>query len=226
MRIQPASLLLLLAFGVPAVCAAQDPARIVYTFDHPQLQPAKYTITIDESGNGHFVSQPGSATLDRTDDVMPAPVDRSIQLDESLRSELFRYAHTHSFFDTRCDRGQAGLAFTGNKTLSYTGADGHGTCTFVWAADPVLQRLSDQLNAVAYTLEVGRRLDVEVRHDRLGLDSELESLQDALKDRRASDLPNIAPQLQAIASDQQVMDRARKRAQALLSKCELPPTHN
>jgi len=90
----------------------------------------------------------------------------------------------------------------------------------VWAADPVLQRLSDQLNAVAFTLEVGRRLEVEVRHDRLGLDSELEGLQDALKDQRASGLPNIASDLQTIAEDQQVMDRARKKALALLSRCE------
>lgn len=209
----------------PAV--AQDSARIVYTFEHPQLNPAKYTITIDEKGGGHFVSVPGGAgTTDYQDTVFPAPVDRDIQLDGKLRADLFTYARAHDFFNQHCDRGHAGLAFIGNKTLAYTGGDGHGTCTFVWAADPVLQRLADQLNAVAFTIEIGRRLEVEVRHDRLGLDSELQGLQDALKDQRASDLPNIASDLQTIAEDQQVMDRARKRAMALLSRCEVQEKRN
>ena len=205
---------------------AQTSARIVYTFEHPQLNPSKYTITIDESGAGHFASQPGMTNIDYQDGVFPAPVDRDIRLDEKLRADLFSYARAHAFFSTHCDQSRSGLAFTGNKTFAYTGTEGHGACSFVWASDPVLQRLSDQLNAVAFTIEIGRRLEVEVRHDRLGLDSELEGLQDALKDQRAWDLPNIAADLHAIAEDQQVMDRARKRALALLSRCEEPAKRN
>lgn len=208
----------------PAI--AQTSARIVYTFQHPQLNPTKYTITIDETGAGHFSSQPGMTNVDYQDGVFPSPVDRDIHLDQKLRTDMFDYARAHAFFSGQCDRGRSGLAFTGNKTFSYNGADGQGTCSFVWASDPVLQRISDQLNAVAFTIEIGRRLEVEVRHDRLGLDSELEGLQDALKDQRAWDLPNIASDLQAIAENQQVMDRARKRALALLSRCESPDKRN
>lgn len=208
----------------PAI--AQTSARIVYTFQHPQLNPSKYTITIDEDGSGHFSSQPGLANIDYQDGVFPSPVDREIHIDGKLRMDLFGYARAHAFFSEHCDRSRAGLAFTGNKTFAYTGSDGQGTCSFVWASDPALQRLSDQLNAVAFTIEIGRRLEVEVRHDRLGLDSELEGLQDALKDQRAWDLPNIADDLQAIAQNQEVMDRARKRALALLSRCETPDKRN
>jgi hypothetical protein len=139
---------------------------------------------------------------------------------------LFGYARTHSFFATHCASAQTNLAFTGNKTLTYSGPDGSGSCTFVWAGDPALQRIVDQLGAVAFTLEEGRRLDVEVRHDRLGLDAELEALQEAVKDRRASDLPNIAEELHAIADNQQVMDRARKRALALLAHSETSQKRN
>lgn len=200
-------------------------ARIVYTFDDPQLQPARYTIMIDEAGVGHFTSQPGPAPVDTSDDVYPAPMDRDIRLDDTLRAQLFSYARAHSLFQTSCERGGK-LAFTGNKTLAYTGPEGHGSCAFVWAADPALQRLSDQLGSVAATLEFGRRLGVEVRHDRLGLDAELESLQDAVNDQRAADLRNIAVELQTIAEDQDVMQRARKRAMALLSKCDSTPRSN
>jgi len=218
MRSHPALLAFFVSLVAAAPLAAQAPARIVYTFQHPQLQPSKYTITIDENGAAHFVSQPGLAQQD--DDVFPAAIDRDIHIDETLTASLFHYARAHSGFATDCSRHQSNLAFTGNRTLTYTGPDGHGSCAFVWAADSTLQNLSDQLGAVALTIEFGRRLDVEVQHDRLGLDAELQSLQDAVKDRRASDLPNIAEQLQAIADDQQVMDRARKRAVALLSRCE------
>ncbi|MGC2300122.1 MAG: hypothetical protein WA476_15045 [Acidobacteriaceae bacterium] len=226
--IRPAPLTLLFALAaVPLTAQIPTPAstHIVYTFEHPQLQPSRYTITIDETGAGRFASEPGPVG-DASDGVFPTALDRPILLDDSLRSDLFRYARSHSFFATHCSASQTGLAFTGNKTLSYSGPDGNGSCTFVWAGDPALQRMADQLGAVAFTLEEGRRLDVEVRHDRLGLDAELETLQDAVKDRRAWDLPNIADQLKVIAEDQQVMDRARKRALALLSRCETPQKRN
>lgn len=228
MRMHPAPLTLLLALFV-APLPAQTPlaaAHITYTFTHPQLQPSRFTISIDETGAGRFTSEPGPMPTDATDGVFPTRLDRPIVLDDSLRADLFRYARGHNFFATRCSITQTSLAFTGNKTLSYTGPDGSGSCAFVWARDPVLQRIADQLGGVAFTIEEGRRLDLEVQHDRLGLDAELETLQDAVKDRRAWDLPNIAPQLQTIAENQQVMDRARKRAQALLARCETAPKRN
>ncbi len=232
MRIHPAllsvlSVLIVMATSVtlPAQVPVSASARIVYTFEHPQLQPARYTITIEESGAGRFASQPGPVS-DDNDGVFPTPVDRPIELDNSLRVSLFRYARAHNLFAAGCTNANSRLAFTGNKTLTYSGPDGSGSCTFVWAGDAELQRISDNLGAVAYTIEEGRRLDVEFRHDRLGLDAELASLQDAVKDRRAEDLPNIADQLQAIAEDQRVMDRARKRALALLARCDSPQKPN
>ena len=228
MRIHPALFATLFAFATVSMPAQSTPAenpaagsaaRIVFTFDHPQLQPAHYSITVEESGAGQFSSRPGSAS-DAGDDVMPAPLDRPIQIDATLRNELFAWARAHNFFNTRCTTTRTSLAFTGNKTLAYTGPDGSGSCKFVWAEDPALGRLADQLGAVAFTLEEGRRLEVEVRHDRLGLDAELENLQEAYKDHRAADLTNIAEQLHAVADDPQVMNRARKRAQELLAYCD------
>lgn len=223
------SALLSLFVVLAASLSAQSPARITYTFEHPQLQPSRYTIAIDETGAGRFTSQPGPASTasgGNYDGVFPTPVDRPILLDDTLRANLFRYARSHAFFGTRCSTTQTTLAFTGNKTLSYSGSDGSGSCAYVWAADPVLQRLSDQLGAVAFTMEEGRRLDLELLHDHLGLDAELESLQDAVKDHRADDLANIADQLNAIAQNSQVMDRARKRAQALLAHTETAQKRN
>jgi hypothetical protein len=219
------SFVLIAAVPLFAQSSTLSAAQIVFTFDHPQLQPSHYTMTIDETGAGRFVSKPGPVS-DGNDGVSPTPVDRPIVLDDPLRAELFRYARAHSYFATRCTTDQTTLAFTGNKTYAYTGPDGNGSCTFVWAADPALQRLTDELGSVAFTLEEGRRLDVEVRHDRLGLDAELEALQDAVKDRRASGLPNIADELHAIADNEQVMERARKRALSLLASGSASRKHD
>lgn len=208
-------------YAQPAHPFAAATPQIVYTFEHPQLQPARYSFTIDESGKGRFVSVPGSAATD--DDTVPVPMDRAVQIDPSFAIDLFRYARAHDFFDTHCSNDHGNLAFTGNKTFAYSGPDGKGSCSFVWAADPLLQGFSDRLGGVAFTLEIGQRLDLEVQHDRLGLDAELQTLQDAVKDHRAWGLVNIAPQLQTIADDQQVMNRARKRAVALLNASEAPP---
>jgi hypothetical protein len=224
MRLHSALLAFFVSVLAAAPLAAQTPARIVFSFEHPQLQPSRYTITVEENGVAHFDSEPGLAQQD--DDVFPAAINRSIRIDDTLREGLFRYARSHSYFATDCNRRQNNLAFTGHRNFAYKGPDGEGSCAFVWAADSTLQNLSDQLGAVALTIEIGRRLDVEVQHDRLGLDAELQSLQDAVKERRASDLPNIADQLHAIATDQQVMDRARKRALALLSRCDTAQKSN
>lgn len=233
MRTHPALLSVLLApLLISLSIAAQSPAasqsavgtHVVFTFEHPQLQPARYSFTIAEDGRGRFVSQPGTTNVD--DDIVATPIDRPVQLDAALTADLFHYARSHSYFATHCSNDHDKLAFTGNKTMSYTGPDGQGSCSFVWATDPALQRLSDQLGAVAFTIQIGQRLDVEVRHDRLGLDAELATLQDAVKDHRAGDLPNIADELQVIADDQDVMNRARKRAEVLLSSCESPQKPN
>ena len=236
MRPRSASLLPLLLAAAALIAQTPVPsssetapaaaAHITFTFEHPQLQPSRYTISIDETGAGRFTSQPGPAS-NPTDGPFPTPLDRPILLNDSLRASLFQYARAHSFFSTRCTTpAQGTLAFTGNKTLAYSGPDGSGSCTFVWAGDPALQRIVDELGACAFTMEEGRRLDLEVRHDRLGLDAELAALQDAVKDHRACDLGNIADQLHAIADNQQVMDRARKRALALLAHSDAPQKHN
>ena len=92
-----------------------------------------------------------------------------------------------------------------------------GECTFNWSRDQQLNQLADSLMAVAFTIHEGSRLAIEHVHSRLSLDAELEQLQDAAKDHRALEIENIAPELQSIAADPAVMNRARNRARALLN---------
>jgi hypothetical protein len=218
-RVLPGLLAVFLGYGGLA-SAQQTPAptqaRIRFVFENPKLQPASYVLDINEDGTGHFRSQAGSAGTTDPEGITSQGMETDIKINEPLRSFLFKTARSHNFFDVACESTKTKVAFTGKKALQYVGPDGDGACTFNWSHDQQLMRLSDELIAVAFTLEEGRRLAVEHEHNRLSLDAELEELQDAIKGGRARQIQNIAPQLESIASDEQVMERARSRARQLL----------
>lgn len=211
--------LLFLYFAGTLVASAQQTkaARIRFIFENPKLQPAGYVIDISEDGAGHFRSQPGSASSSDPETIAPQSIDTDIKIEEPLRSDLFKTARSHNYFNVACESTKSKVAFTGKKALQYSGPDGDGSCTFNWSHDQQLMKVVDDLIAVAFTIEEGRRLTVEHEHDRLSLDAELEALQDAVKSGRAQQIQNIAPQLEAIAADEKVMERARLRARQLLA---------
>jgi len=211
--------LLFLCFAGTLVASAQQTkaARIRFIFENPKLQPAGYVIDISEDGAGHFRSQPGSASSSDPETIAPESIDTDIRIEEPLRSDLFKTARSHNYFNVACESTKSKVAFTGKKALQYSGPDGDGSCTFNWSHDQQLMKVVDDLIAVAFTIEEGRRLTVEHEHDRLSLDAELEALQDAVKSGRAQQIQNIAPQLEAIAADEKVMERARLRARQLLA---------
>jgi hypothetical protein len=192
-------------------------SQISFVFDHAQLDPAAYTLVIREDGSGHYQSTPGPASGSGSDGIVSTPIDREIVIRDPLLESFFRTARSHHFFAMECEAPEQHIAFTGKKTVAYTGSDGHGECTYNWSRDQQLNELANDFMAVAYTIYIGNRLANEHVHSRLSLDSELEELQDAVKNRRALEIENIATELQSIAGDPAVMNRARNRARALLS---------
>ena len=216
-RVLPGLMLICMGGALLASAQQNSTARIRFIFENPKLQPASYSIEIGEDGSGHFKSEPGSASPADSEGVMPHPFSSDIKIEEPLLSLLFKTARSHNHFNVVCESTKVKVAFTGKKALQYSGPDGDGSCTFNWSRDQQLMKISDDMVAVAFTLEEGRRLAVEHEHSRLSLDAELESLQDAVKSGRAQQVQNIAPILQAILSDELVMERARNRARQLLA---------
>jgi hypothetical protein len=197
--------------------APPAPAQITFTFHNSKLQPSDYTIQISEDGSGHYKSvaypfQP----VDESQDVVPESLERPIKIADPILASLFRAARANQFFAMECEASGGHSAFTGQKTLRYQGPDGRGICIFNYSHNKQINQLATQFLGIAFTLEEGRRLSVEHLHDRLALDAELEALQNAAHDGSALELQNIAPELASIATDQDVMARARKRAESLL----------
>lgn len=209
---------------------ADSSARVEFLYENPQLQPARYQLVVDESGAGHFHSEPGPNPPQDTASYHPLPdsLDRPVQLSKSATIQIFSTARGQKFFAIPCEDTRNKVAFQGTKQLSYQGADGSGSCTYNWSKLASIQKLTSMFESIAYTLEEGRRLEIEHKHDRLALDAELGLLVEAVKNGEASEVENIRPVLQAIIDDEATLERARSRAQQLLDRADsnrasLPP---
>ena len=209
--------------GLGSSCSAalaQTPPTVTFHFEDQRQQPAKYTITLHEDGNGHFLAEAGP---NNPDDIAALPSegqDRAIQITSATAQHIFEIAKAKKFFNVACENGDAHLAFTGKKTLGYDGPEGHGGCTYNYSKDPKIQWLTTEMQGIAATLEAGRRLELEHEHGRLSLDAELESLETMVQNGQALELETIAPTLLAIVKDDAVLQRAQKRARHLLAIVE------
>jgi hypothetical protein len=197
--------------------ATASGAQVGFHYENQQLQPAKYSFVIYENGSGQFHSEPADTPLANTASYEPLARadDRSIQLSRPAVDQIFSAARTQKFFAIPCEAKDK-VAFQGTKKLSYQGPDGSGSCTYNWSKVAAIQKVTYTFESIALTLEEGRRLAVEHKHDRLALDAELGFLLEAVKDGRASEIQTIRPVLQEIAGDEAVLDRARSRAKKLL----------
>ena len=190
------------------------PAQIRFTYENPKLQPQKYVLTIGEDGTGHFHSE-GSGQSDGQS-MSSEPQDRPIHISRTLRDAMFTSARKSRLFAFPCDDGGKNIAFQGTKTLEYDGPDGKGRCVYNWSKNPQVEKLTDQFEAMAATLDEGSKLQRQYEHGRLSLDSEMEILEQMAHDGRAIELENIAPILQTLAGDEAVLQRVQRRARALL----------
>lgn len=211
----PAMLVIGLTAQTPSTARAA--AQIEFNFENAGLDPQRYSITVDESGHGHYHSEPGPHKPDAEAGEMPSqPQETDIQLSPATRDYLFATARARQFFARNCDDGKGKVAFEGKKQVSYHGADGTGSCTYNWSKDDRIDRLTHIFGGISETLEAGSRLAIEHRHDPLALDHELSALALDFKEGRAFEVGNIAGELQSIVQDESVMVRARSRAGELL----------
>jgi hypothetical protein len=191
-------------------------AQIRFTYENPKLQPPKYVLTVGEDGNGHFRSESGGPAPNEGESIPAEAQDRPIHISKALREAMFATARKSKLFAIACDEGAKNIAFQGTKTLQYEGPEGKGSCTYNWSKFPQIDKLTDQFEAMAATLDEGSKLLRQYEHGRLSLDSELETLDQMGREERAIEVENIAPILEKLAGDDAVLQRVQRRARALL----------
>lgn len=204
--------------GWSPLAAAQDAARaqIRFTYENPKLQPQKYVVTVNEDGSGHFLSEVGASEKNDPDNVPAGPQDLPIHISAALRQQMFAAARKNKLFAIACDGREKNIAFQGTKTLEYEGPEGKGSCTYNWSKSAQIEKLTDQFEAVAATLEEGAKLQRQYEHGRLSLDQEMEFLEQMAHEGRAIEVENIAPILKTLAGDEAILQRVQRRARALL----------
>jgi len=186
-------------------------------FSNPELSPPQWTLVLHADGSGHFRSQMGSTPKAALKEIEAPNVDRDIQVSKDFAGRLFAAAQSHKWFNVSCE-SHLKVAFEGWKTFTYDGPLGQGSCTFNYSRDKELQSLGESMQAVAETILEGVRLEVLLQHDRLGLDQEMEFLTEAVQDGRAQQVCAIRDILERLAQDDDVLERVRKRARALLDR--------
>jgi hypothetical protein len=206
-----------LALAVSALPLAAQTAVIRFTYENAKLQPPKYVLTVQEDGTGHYRSEAGGPSSDDPQNISPGPQDRSIHISKALRDSLFAGARKNKLFAFRCEDSEKNIAFQGTKTLEYEGPEGKGSCIYNWSKSPQINKLTDQFEAVAVTLEEGGKLEKQYEHGRLSLDAEIEFLDQSVRAGRATEVENIAPILQKLAGDEAVLQRVQRRAHGLLA---------
>jgi hypothetical protein len=194
--------------------ASSDPV-IQVDYANKGLSPSQWTMTLRPDGNGHFRSEMGKAPDGAVSEIGTPGVDRDIQVSADFAKRVFDVARRHRWFGEECE-SHLKVAFQGWKTLTYTGQQGHGACTFNYSKSKEIQELGDSMTAVAETILEGARLETLLQHDRLGLDAEMEFLADAAADGRAQQICAIREILERLVQDDSVLERVRKRARALL----------
>lgn len=206
-----AYMLCVASFAQEAGTSGAGSAIVTFHYKNDRLAPSDYQLKVHEDGSGTYDSSDGAVVGESK------PYEQEITISQPLLDSVFSIAREEKFFTIPCEANGIRVAYQGEKTLSYNGPDGHGSCTFNYSKNKQIQRLNDNLQGVSSTIEAGHRLVLAWQHDKLSLDAELGTLLEGVKDGRLIDLQNIRPLLLEIAADPTVLNRARQRAGLLAS---------
>jgi hypothetical protein len=191
---------------------------VLFSFERQGLPVPTYLMAIAQDGNGHYAgtempAAPGSSTTAAD----PQPFGRPFSVTPATAVRILGLARNLQDFNVTCASNAKNIADTGKKRLTYSGPDGHGSCTYNYTDNKDALALTEIFEGIAETMDLGRRLDLLHRFDRLGLDDATSFLADEVSHGRALEIVTIAPTLRSIADDAEVMQRVRARAKALLA---------
>jgi len=211
------------AQSLPPQAGASSQAEVSFEFTRPGLAVPHFVLRVREDGSATYQAEEAPVSSGRYGSVQPVTsagagtkVDRSLMVSPATTSAIFKAARSLNHFNLDCASKAKNIADTGKKVLTYSGPDGGGSCTYNYSENKSVSQVAETFQAIAYTLDEGRRLDFLHRYDRLGLDAEMENLTHEYEEKRAIEIPAIAPTLTSLVKDDALMERVRKRASHLL----------
>jgi hypothetical protein len=199
-----------------------NPAEPTITFDlfWEAATPQSYTITVESSGKGKYISRSPTKTEPGSDAADPDYV-LEFTISPASRDRIFTLAKAANYFDGSFEYKHR-VANTGKKTLAYADPTRHFQTTYNYSENKDIEEITKVFQGISATIEHGRKLQFMRRFDKLSLDRELKGMEEMAQGGYLAEIQIIAPLLQNIANDSSVLHMARQRAQRLLAASSSP----
>ena len=205
-----------------APLAQQAAPTVRFALDFPASDPMHYEISLLADGHGSYSSKSRSGT-DAGLSSDPAHDATELYQTEftaspSTAARIFDLARQANYFEGALASKNKHMAFMGDKTLSYQAPGKTTHATYNYSSLPEVQQLTEIFQGLAASLEFGRRLDHDLRYQKLALEDELKRMEDMVSEGHLQELLPVAPVLQKIVDDPAIIKVSRSRAQRLLAK--------
>ena len=209
--------LMLSTFFCGLAVRGEQTAEFQIEFTDAQLIPSHWKLVLHPDGSGYFDADGGKPSGQDANQILAGEVHRPVQLSAAFTEQVFSIARQRRLFAFPCESHMK-VAFQGMKRLSYSGPEGSGACEYNYSKDKEIEQLGNSLLAVEFTILSGAKMEKLLQHDRLGLDRELDLLTTAAHEGNAAEMGTIDDTLTRIASDEQILERARRKARQLLAQ--------
>ncbi|MBZ5569757.1 MAG: hypothetical protein LAN64_18165 [Acidobacteriia bacterium] len=199
--------------------AAPNPPTVGFDFVLPGSDPPHYSIAVEPDGRVAYRSDQAPPA----DNVPGEPYIVKFTLSEPTRARIFDLTRALHCFQGDFEYHGGRLANVGAKTLKCAFADRESHTTYNYTTNQQLQELTTIFQNISNTLEYGRRLAYLHRYDKLGLEAELKSMEEQVKESRLGELQAVAPVLEKIFNDAGIFNVTRRRAERLLQLIKSDP---
>ncbi len=212
--------LFLLAAGVHARTQDSSPLpgeelpSVTFTQAFPRAEPAYLSLRIDSAGHASYESRREEGEPDQPE--LGEPYRIQFVISQATTRRIFALAESLRYFQGDWDFKKHRIADTGRKTLLYSDSTRSHQTTYNWSENRAVQELTDIFQGISNTQEAAWELNRLRRYDKLGLNHQLERMEDLAKNGWLRELQVIAPLLEKLANDREIMHIARQRAQRLL----------
>lgn len=209
MKVWLASVLLLAPFTSTYAGPGGPRQEISFHFESPMAPVPDYTIAVNADGTGKYWTgtYPG-------DDSAAAKRISALTITAPTVAKIF--AAKDFIVPDKCETHLKNIAHTGKKTFTYHDNDQATVCVFNYSDDDKINAVASTFQEIAFALQEGDKLKHDHRFDHLGLDADLDALLAAAKGGSVIELQNIAPVLQSIVDDDEIMSPSRRKAKSLL----------
>lgn len=190
---------------------------VSFSLELPGAVPPYYSISVEATGRAAYRASPVPGNMEGD------PYILKFVISQAARTRIFELAKKLHYFKGDFAYHKGRLANTGIKTLYFTDEKTNNSTTYNYSANPAVQDLTHLFQNISATLEFGRRLQYYYDHQKLGLDDELKRMDQMAQDGELDELQAVAPILQKIAADPEVMRIDQAHARHLLQMAAAEP---